>query len=188
MPPRNPHSIHTIASLVVIFLVFAGKPDAAFANLSPQKLETAFRFSIAVDAAPELVWPSLFKLDQWKYSVAKLEDRTLSGDQEGGVVAVYQDATSDEPGLLIKTLKIIPQQHYSFSIYTNEQQFVGFASYDLSRANGQTQLIYTVYLQGSAAGLKPAEVAARQRQIKADLETRQAKELAALKALVERTE
>ena len=169
----------SVALFVLLFLSFN-----AHANESDKKVDAAFYFSVLIDARPEKIWPLLFQVDKWKYSVDRLENRLLTGSQEGGVVAVYSPGSSDSTAL-IKTLKILPNRHYSFSLYANAEQFVGFAAYDLQDENGKTRLTYKIYFHLSFPGLTEEQVAGKTKQMALELESRQPKELAALKALVE---
>ena len=156
-----------------------------YSNEAYTKIDAAFYFSVLIDAKKDVVWPFLFQVNKWKYSVARLENEHLTGEQEGGVVAVYQKVSAVNPGLLIKTLKIIPNQHYSFSIYSYAGQFVGFAAYDLIEKKGETRLSYNVYLQTTLAKVSDREAEVHRQKIIEGMEVRQPKELAALKALVE---
>ena len=179
------HFILRLIKPVGIFCVLLFLPLTSNSNEPETNVDTAFYFSILIDAKAENVWPFLFQLDKWKYSVEKLENITLAGDREGGVVAVYQDKSANQPGLMIKTLKILRHKHYSFTIYSYAGQFVGFAAYDLKEEKGKTQLTYDVYLRTTLAGVTEEQAAVRKQQIVEGMEMRQPKELAALKALVE---
>ena len=171
------------SAMVLCFLLLLSLNT--YSNETGTKIETAFYFSVSINAKAEVVWPFLFQVDKWKYSVAKLENKYLSGDQEGGVVAAYPKESADKPGLLIKTLKIIPIKHYSFSIYSYAGQFVGFAAYDLKEENGKTDLTYYVYLQTRLSVTSDEQAAEQKQQMVESMEARQPKELAALKVLVE---
>ena len=154
-------------------------------DIKESNIDVAFRFSIAIKAKAEQVWPFLFQIDQWKQSIARLESMKLTGEQENGVVAVYPENSSDKHGLLIKTEKIISNTRYSFSIYSPTGDFIGFATYSLEEESDKTQLTYDVYMHISLSGLSNTQIMTRKKQIVTEMEMRQPNELKNLKKIVE---
>ena len=167
---------------VLCFILFL--PLFAYSNETDKNIETAFHFSVEIDEKAEKVWPLLFEIDKWKYSIEKLENKVLTGDREGGVVAIYKDGSA-QPGLTIETLKILLHRHYSFSIYSNTGKFIGFAAYNLKEERGKTYLTYDIYLHTILSGITQDQATLRKHKIVESMEKRQPEELAALKALVE---
>ena len=164
----------------VCFLSFDIQSESTTSNV-----DAVFRFSITIEANAAQVWPFLFQADKWKYSIRKLEAIKLTDQQEGGITAVYQTGLSDRPSLFIKTQKIVPNKRYGFSIYNSSNEFVGFAAYDLYEKNGKTHLIYDVYTHTELLELSDEQTVIQKRKIIAEMESRQPKELMALKAIVE---
>ncbi len=172
-----------VKGIIVFYLLLVSL--GACSNENDLKLEAAFHFPVSINAGKDAVWPFLFQVDKWKYSVSRLRSKHLTADQEGGVVEVFQGGASDKPSLLIKTLKIVPNEHYSFSIYANTGQFVGFAAYNLKEEKGKTSVTYDVYIQTAMPGASSHQVEERKKLMVDEMENRQPKELATLKALVE---
>ena len=174
----------SVAKLVGIVTLLLSFSFNVHSNEMEKEVDSAFYFSVLIEATPEIIWPLLFQIDKWKYSIDRLENRVLTGDQEGGSVDIYSPGSVVSTAL-IKTLKILPNKHYSFSMYANAEKFVGYAAYDLQYDNGKTRLTYKIYFHLVFQGFTDEQVAAKTKEMASELESRQPKELAALKSLVE---
>lgn len=149
-------------------------------------VDTASTASVLINARTKDVWPFLFQMDTWKKYAAKLENIELTGDKEGGMVAVYLNASSDKPEMMIKTLKISLYRRYSFSIYSYAGKYLGVASYNLEAKNGATLLTYDVYWHNAVylEGFSD-QAMLEKKKIEMEVEGQLNQELAVLKAMIE---
>ncbi len=120
-------------------------PAGVFSQDVGANLDLMHRFTITINAKADKVWPYLFHGDQWGW-FGKVANVKLTGEQEGGVVALYVDAKADTPTCLIKTVRIQANKWYGFSIYCYGYRFNGFGSFNLDEKNGATQLTYDLFL------------------------------------------
>ena len=143
-----------------------------------------FKFSIKINAKPEKIWPLLFQVENWKW-VGEHKDIHLSGDREGGIVALYGGDGTGKPVLFTKTLDIEEYQYYGFSIYSAEDRFLGFGAFRLEEENMQTHVSYRIYLHHSPGVMTQQEAMEFNDNRRIGMEARQPRELARLKRLAE---
>ena len=144
------------------------------------------RFSTMINSKPQKIWPLLFQPERWKW-VAEHKNVHLSGDKERGVVAIYGKKGADSPTLFLKTLRIEQYKYYGFSIYSVEEEFLGFGAFILEEKNNQTHLSYEIYLHQSLGIVTQQEARKINEKRQVEMEQRQPRELATLKQLAEET-
>jgi uncharacterized protein YndB with AHSA1/START domain len=142
------------------------------------------RTEITIDAPASAVWPYLFKAQEWKQSIGKLERVAGKPNTEGETIRVTPKGAGEDRGYYIKYLRVVENHQLVIKIFNiPDDGSVGFSDFSLFESHGKTHMIYDVYVEYTLPGMSDEEVKKFGQQVyegtknKLEVENRKLKEL-----------
>jgi len=153
------------AQLILFSLCFLPIGILSMANISQaaaddiKKFDLIVRTEITINAPASKVWPFLFKAQEWKQSIGKLERVAGEPNKEGETLRVTPKGAGEDQGYYIKYVRVVENRQLVIKIFNiPDDGNVGFSDFSLFESNGKTHMIYDVYVEYRLPGMTDEEV------------------------------
>jgi len=124
-----------------------------------KKFDLIVRTEITINTPASEVWPFLFKAQEWKQSIGKLERVAGEPNQEGETIRVTPKGAEENQGYYIKYVRVVEDRQLVIKIFNiPDDGTVGFSDFSLFESNGKTHMIYDVYVEYRLTGMSDEEV------------------------------
>jgi hypothetical protein len=142
-----------LISIIASPKILLGRPDEV------KKFDLIVRTEITIDAPASAVWPYLFKAQEWKQSIGKLERVAGKAMTEGETLRVTPKGAGEDQGYYIKYVRVVENRQLVIKIFNiPDDGAVGFSDFSLFESHGKTHMIYDVYIEYSLKGMSDEEV------------------------------
>lgn len=182
---ENKFFIFSFLSLCVFLISTPTLPNKLFGVPDDvKKFDLIVRTEITINAPASEVWPFLFKAQEWKQSIGKLERVAGEPNKEGETLRVTPKGAGEDQGYYIKYVRVIDNKQLVIKIFNiPDDGTVGFSDFSLFESSGKTHMIYDVYVEYNLPGMTDEELGKFGQEVyegtknKLEVENRKLKEL-----------